>query len=61
MGEIGSIEIEHLFGTMFILASYKGSGFYDQTLGETFNFSLGTGLVSGLKWNVVITFILSIV
>jgi phosphatidylglycerophosphate synthase len=32
VGEIGSIEIEHLFGAMFIYASYGSCG-YDQTLG----------------------------
>ncbi|MFO0116743.1 MAG: CDP-alcohol phosphatidyltransferase family protein [bacterium] len=61
VGEIGSIEIEHLFSAMFILASYYGSSVYDMTLGETFNFSLGTGLISGLKWKIVIATLLSVV
>ena len=33
IAEVGSIEIEHFFGTLFILTGIYGAGFYDQTLG----------------------------
>lgn len=57
IGEVGSVEIENFFATLFVLGSIYGTKIFEMTLGETFGFiSFLPG--SGIQWKYVIAAVL---
>jgi hypothetical protein len=53
IAEIGSVEIENLIATWFLLGGIYGTSIYEMTFGETFT-SLQFLPGSGLQWKTII-------
>jgi phosphatidylglycerophosphate synthase len=58
IGEIGSVEIENLFATFFIIGGVYGSQAFEKTIGKTFGFCCatfpGSGLIAHIQWKYII-------